>query len=74
MTYRTGADQLIILAESEPIFHLPAGQTGLDDLADRPIGIIGDDNVLAEPLLFLANLMTSLRELIVSPSGPTDVF
>jgi hypothetical protein len=70
MAYRAGANQFIILAEPEPIFNLPAGQAGLDDPASRPIGIVGNDYVLAKPLLFLANLVEILAKVTGAGCDP----
>ena len=45
---RTGAYRLVVLAATEPVLNLPAGQARFDDIARQPIRIIGNDDVFPE--------------------------
>lgn len=50
-----GRYQVIIIAEPEPVFHLPTIKTGFHDFSGCPIDIIGDDDILTEHRLFSTN-------------------
>ena len=39
---------IVVLGLTEPIFHDPAIQVGLNDIIDRPIHLVGNDDIFAE--------------------------
>ena len=57
-----GSYQIIIIAEPETVFHLPAVKAGLHNLSGCPVGIIGDDDILAEHSLFPAHVIGVFSE------------
>jgi len=58
----SGSYKIIIIAEPEAILHLPAFTTGLHNLSGRPVGIISDDDILAEHSLLGAYRIGILSE------------
>ena len=62
VTHGLDAHSLFVLAQSEPIFHLPAIQMGLDDLGCSPVPVVGVDDRLAEPFLFPAQPVEVIAE------------
>ena len=52
---RAGANQVIIFAETKPVFNLPSIKAGLHDFMGRPIRVIGDDNIFAEHCLLFTD-------------------
>jgi hypothetical protein len=43
MPDRTYVRQVVVLAEPEPVLHLPKGKAGFDDIPCQPIRIVGNN-------------------------------
>ena len=44
----TGANQVIVFAETKPVFDLPPVEAGLYDFTRRPVRVVSDNNIFAE--------------------------
>ena len=49
---RTRADQIDVLAATEPLLNLPAGKARFNDIAGYPVPIVGNNDVFPEHRLF----------------------
>ena len=46
------ADQIVILAETEPVLNLPEGKARFDDIAGHPVRIVGNNDVFPKHRFF----------------------